>query len=375
MFDLGVSLNHVFFVDPDRALSSIRTLRTNPSDALHVQRYSDDALASGLSMLRRELQSVYTSVQKGDALVSAAVGVLRSSLDGAEAELREADVLVRTLRNETSHESADVRRAVFGSTSKRLLFDDQTQSGGTPITAETTAMTGQNGSSTSNNNSNRVRIAMAHADDTVLPVLESMTWWRVLWAPDEVGWRMRQAARDAWVGSIASGLLPALATLPSTQSSLASRALSRVTALPPTLRSPVLLNALHQLTHAPSFALEPRALLRPLEDRLARLDAGPTTALARAAQVLILRVAGSVGVGAASGVLVFMHQVGEVLGAGMLLGAAAGFRWAIGRWDKVRKTWRADWSRVKEAAERDVEVTVVSCFLEASSLTFYREYM
>ena len=326
-------------------------------------------------MLRRELQSVYTSVQKGDALVSAAVGVLRSSLDGAEAELREADVLVRTLRNETSHESADVRRAVFGSTLKRLLFDDQTQSGGTPITAETTAMTGQNGSSTSNNNSNRVRIAMAHADDTVLPVLESMTWWRVLWAPDEVGWRMRQAARDAWVGSIASGLLPALAMLPSMQSSLASRTISRATALPPTLRSPVLLNALHQLTHAPSFALEPRALLRPLEDRLARLDAGPTTALARAAQVLILRVAGSVGVGAASGVLVFMHQVGEVLGAGMLLGAAAGFRWAIGRWDKVRKTWRADWSRVKEAAERDVEVTVVSFFLEASSLTFYREYM
>jgi hypothetical protein len=55
-----------------------------------------------------------------------------------------------------------------------------------------------------------------------------------------------------------------------------------------------------------------------------------------------------------------MQQVGEVLGAGMLLGAAAGFRWAIGRWDNMRKTWRADWNRVKEAAERDVEVIIVS---------------
>jgi hypothetical protein len=55
-----------------------------------------------------------------------------------------------------------------------------------------------------------------------------------------------------------------------------------------------------------------------------------------------------------------MQQVGEVLGAGMLLGAAAGFRWAIGRWDKMRKMWRADWIRVKEAAERDVEVITVS---------------
>jgi hypothetical protein len=69
-----------------------------------------------------------------------------------------------------------------------------------------------------------------------------------------------------------------------------------------------------------------------------------------------------------------MHQFGEVLGAGMLLGAAAGFRWAIGRWDKVRKMWRADWVRVKEAAERDVEVTVVSFFLGASLLTFYCGY-
>jgi hypothetical protein len=312
-------------------------------------------------------------VEKGDALVSAAVGVLRSSLDGVEAELQEAAALVRTLRSETSHESADAHRAVFGPAPKRVLLDDRTPShpsSSTPIKAETTATTGQG--SGSSNNSNKVRIAMAHADDIVLPVLEKMTWWRVLWAPDEVGWRMRQAVRDAWVGSIASGLLPVLATLPSTQSAQASRALSRTAALPPTLRSHVLLNALNQLTHAPSFSLEPRALLRPLEHRLARLDAGPTTVLARAAQVLIVHVVGSVGVGAASGVLMFMHQVGEVLGAGMLLGAAAGFRWTIGRWDKVRKMWRADWIRVKEAAERDVEVPILPVSFLASSLMFYR---
>jgi hypothetical protein len=309
-------------------------------------------------MLKRELQSVPTSVQKGDALVSAAVGVLRSSLDGVEAELREAAALVRTIRNETSHENADAHRAVFGSAApERVSLDDRTPTptpthlpGSTPTKAEPTGQS-----------NNKVRAAMARADTIVLPALENMTWWRVLWVPDEVGWRMRQAVRDAWVGSIASSLLPALATLPSTQSSQSSRALSRASALPQTLRSPVLLNALNQLTHAPSFTLEPRALLRPLEQRLLeRLDAGPTTALARAAQVLILRVAGSVGVGAVSGMMMFMQHVGEVLGAGMLLGAAAGFRWAIGRWDKTRKMWKADWVRVKDAAERDVEVFTVS---------------
>ena len=351
----------MFFVDPNRALSSSLALRTNTQDVLHVQRYSDDALASGLSTLKRVLQSVPTSVQKGDALVSAAVGVLRSSLDGAETELREAAVLVRTLRNETSHESADAHRAVFGSAPVRMSLDDRRPipthpPSSTPTKVEPAVTT--TGQSHSNN---KVHAAMARAEDIVLPVLENMTWWRVLWAPDEVGWRMRQAVRDAWVGTIASGLLPALATLPSTQASQSSRALSRTAALPQTLRSPVLLNALNQLTHAPSFTLEPRALLRPLEHRLLeRLDAGPTAALARAAQVLILRIGGSVCVGAVSGVLMFMQQVGEVLGAGMLLGAAVGFRWGIGRWDKMRKMWRADWIRVKEAAERDVEVIHLS---------------
>src|SRR6267154_190994 len=167
-FELGVSPNRVFFVDPNRALSSSRALRTNAPDALHVQRYSDDAIASGLSVLKRELQSVPTSVQKGDALVSATVSVLRSSLDGVEAELREAAALVRTLRNETSHESADAHRAVFGSATERVSLDDRTPTrppgSSTPTNAETTATTGQN--------NNKVRAAMARADDIVLPVLE-----------------------------------------------------------------------------------------------------------------------------------------------------------------------------------------------------------
>ncbi|KAH9963836.1 hypothetical protein BC827DRAFT_1375221 [Russula dissimulans] len=335
VFELGVSPNRVFLVDPDRALSSIHSLRTNPSDVLHVQRYSDDAYASGLSVLKRQLQSVPTPAQKGEALLTTSVRVLRNRLDEVEAETREAAALARTLRSETSHERADAHRAVFGPA--------QEQPG--PASSDPS-------------NTNKVRAAMAHAtNDDVLPVLDTLTWWRVLWAPDEVSWRMRHAIRDAWIGSIASGLLPALAPLPSTQAAHATHALSRAAALPPALRSHVLLNALNQLTHAPSFAVDPRALLRPLEHRLARLDAGPTAALARAAQVLLLRVAGSVGAGAATGAMLLSHGVGEAAGAGLFV-VAAGIRWAIGKWDRVRQMWRADWVRVKEAAERDVKAAL-----------------
>jgi hypothetical protein len=362
VFELGVSPGRVFLVDPDRALSSISALRANPSDVLHVQRYSDDALASGLSRLKRQLQSVPTPTQKGDALASVAVSMLRRSLDGVEAELREATALVRTLRSEALYEREEAHRAIFGPTPERALPSGNGSSGSS--SAQKVAATTRARYS----DDNKVRAAMALADDGVLPDLDSMTWWRVLWTPDEIGWRMRQATRDAWFGPISNALLPALAPLPNTQSTLASHARSRITAttttttttttLPSALRSPLLQNALDQLTHAPSFAVVPRTLLRPLEHRIARLDAGTTSALARAAQVLLLRVAGSLGAGAGAavmGAVVLAQGIGEVAGVGLLV-AAAGVRYAIGRWDKARKMWRADWIRVKEAAERDVEV-------------------
>jgi len=367
VFELGISPDRVFLVDPDRALSSISALRANPFDVLHVQRYSDDALASGVSRLKRKLQSVPTPTQKGDALASAVVSMLRRSLDGVEAELREATALVHTLRSEALHEREEAHRAVFGPAPERAL-----PSGGGSSIAQKVAGTTR----PRHSDDNKVRAAMALADDGVLPDLDSMTWWRVLWTPDEIGWRMRQATRDAWLGPISNSLLPALAPLPNTQSTHASRALSRITTtttttLPSALRSPLLQNALNQLTHAPSFAVVPRALLRPLEHRIARLDAGTTSALARAAQVLLLRVAGSLGVGAGAAVMgagVLAQGVGEAAGVGLLV-AAAGVRWAIGRWDKARKMWRADWIRVTEAAERDVEVFSPSLPLPSSVVT------
>jgi hypothetical protein len=359
VFELGVSPDRVFLIDPDRALSSIRALRANPSDVLHVQRYSDDALASGLSRLKRQLQSVPTPTQKGDALARAAVNMLRCNLDRVDAELREATTLACTLRSEASHERQEAHRVVFGPTPEKPSDRPGSSNAQQKVVAPTMRRSDDN---------NKVRAAMTLADDSVLPVLDTMTWWRVLWAPDEVGWRMRQATRDAWVGPISNALLPALAPLPNTQSTHASRTLTRITTtttLPSTLHSPLLQNALDQLTHAPAFAILPRAILRPLERRIARLDEGTTSALARAAQVLLLRVAGSLGggVGAGAGVGVVMggggvmlvQGVGEAVGAGLLV-AAVGVRWAIGRWDKARKMWRADWVRVKEAAERDVEV-------------------
>jgi len=188
---------------------------------------------------------------------------------------------------------------------------------------------------------------MARRDDNMLLALGNMTRWRVLWAPDEVSWHMRQATHDAWVGTIASALLPALAVLPNMQSVQASHALSRTaTVLPLALRSPILENALSQLVHPPSFTVVPRVLLHPLKSHITQLDVGTSSALAWAMQVLLLRIAGCAGVRVAVGAGVLLQGISKAVGAG-LLPTARGVCWAIGRWDKARKMWRGDWVRMK----------------------------
>jgi len=159
---------------------------------------------------------------------------------------------------------------------------------------------------------------MARRDDNVLPVLGNMTRWCVLWAPDEVGWHMRQATRNAWVRTIASALLPTLAVLPNTQSVQALCALSHTaTVLPLALRSPILENVLSQLVHTPSFTVVLHVLLHVLESHITQLDAGTSSALVQATQVLLLRIAGSTGVRVVVGAGVLLQGIDEAAGVGL----------------------------------------------------------
>ncbi|KAI0043668.1 hypothetical protein FA95DRAFT_1681772 [Auriscalpium vulgare] len=327
----------ILLIDPARAYSGVRALGAAPANALHVQRYSDDAVGSGLTTLMRSLSAEFpptssTSAtvpsapeRKAAALLRASLSTLHNALSVAADELRAATHIVRILRGEAAQTRRDAHARVSGGAEGKEKI--------------------------------QVMAAMDGADAVVQPALDRLTWWRVLWAPDEVGWRVRVAVRDAWVG-VERALLPALAPLPSDQVQLTSTAHKHLSALPAPLRSPVLINTLQQLAHAPSFPVHTSAVLAPLATRLGRFDAA-TARLARAAQGLLVRVALSVASGA--GTLVwgagagFWALVGgEGIGAGLLV-AVGGVRWAIGRWERARRAWRADWVRVKEGAERDVE--------------------
>jgi hypothetical protein len=91
----------------------------------------------------------------------------------------------------------------------------------------------------------------------------------------------------------------------------------------------------------------------------------PTTRLHLAAQNAVLGMLGGVvggagisayllGVGSGIGI-VSVSETGTAVGAFMLC-TLLGIRWAVAKWEKAKKGWWADWSRVGEGLRRDLEV-------------------
>lgn len=45
------------------------------------------------------------------------------------------------------------------------------------------------------------------------------------------------------------------------------------------------------------------------------------------------------------------------LGVGILT-AVAGIRWGVGKWERAKKNWWADWKRIGDGLERDLSVCI-----------------
>ncbi|VDC06402.1 unnamed protein product [Peniophora sp. CBMAI 1063] len=382
---LGVPASHILFVDPKRAESAAHALGSSTPTALNVQRYHDDSLGSGLSGLRQTLAKLLDPTSKprarqADALLRAALVTSQGELARATAEMSAA--------LHTATELCQLASTARASADNLVL--------GTP-------------SPSSGAGRDNVQAALVSADEIVRPVVNAL-WpqplpavalgpgenkaigyarrWSAFWrrllprlklstlgAADDVAWVIGQAVRNAWTGGIERTLLPAYSPLSPLQARTTAEALNRLAALPPSLRSSLLHNTLQQLSHAPDYPLVPSALLTPLSARLRRLNEGPTAVLGRSAQTLAARVAGSAvgGVGVAGGTLAWTHGADVLLGSGMtalssdigtaagagLLVAVGGVRWALGRWERARKAWLADWDRMREGAERELKAEYV----------------
>jgi len=112
--------------------------------------------------------------------------------------------------------------------------------------------------------------------------------------------------------------------------------------------------------------------MSPIHARRVQIIKYPTTQLHVTGQRVVLGMGSSIAAGAGvswAGWVGWFASAGEslldiigmdagtVMGVG-LLGAVAGVRWAIGRWEKAKRRWWEDWERIGDGLGRDLRVCV-----------------
>lgn len=151
-------------------------------------------------------------------------------------------------------------------------------------------------------------------------------------------------------------------------SALQTSLTSAASLLPTQLPSPLLQNTLSQLSSSPSYPLHTSTLIAPLQTRQEQLISFPTTRLHIAAQNAVLRMLGGTVGGAGAAAYIFFEGAagiglsggGSAAGA-MMLCTLLGVRWAVGKWERAKRRWWADWKRVGEGLGRDLKV----CFFHS----------
>ncbi|KAH8119582.1 hypothetical protein DFH11DRAFT_1723085 [Phellopilus nigrolimitatus] len=345
----GVSPQRVLCIDVSRAARGLAALRASSGPASEkadaVRRYQSDVLGSRLPVL---LSALEETISRGPVSLHADArdALARHAVDAGENTVRDA-----------KRETDDVRARV-GALRAHVL--EERERAFTEILGGGDAVDLKEGKEKGPIAQGVERVA---AD--VRPTLDGLAWWRLPLVVDDVSTRVDRAVGRTYEKQFENELVFHTGRLAALQTRFVADTTALVAGLPPPLHSSVLQNTLAQLASAPSFRLAPptpsplspsnAGLLAPLRARTAQL-AHATRALHLAAQRTLLSSALATALSSALGYAAWLSSVldgASAAGAGAL-GALLGLRWAVGRWERARRAWWADFFRVGGGLERDL---------------------
>ncbi|KAH9839298.1 uncharacterized protein C8Q71DRAFT_748879 [Rhodofomes roseus] len=335
----------ILFVDPARALQGLRALSSSPSSPSAVQRYQDDFAGSNVPKLTQAISQTIPqlgSPAKAIEVVHAetARAVTQDALSACNAELGRAQDEVNVVCDGISSLRARMEE-IRVRTPREVL-------GGTE-------------------GGNEVQRAVDQSRKDVKTVLDRLTWWKLLWKVDDVGDTVTDAVNRAWCRDLEYRLVFHAGRLAFLQRSFVDSASAFTASFKSSsaFHSPVLQNQLSQISLSPTFPMDTAAFLQPLYTRRQQLRY-PTGRLQSTAQRVLIGMSGSVFGGASVawagwagqlGIIDMAMQAETVIGVGML-GAVAGVRWAVGRFERAKRKWLQDYDRVGEGLERDLRATL-----------------
>ncbi|KAF4598243.1 hypothetical protein EYR38_006639 [Pleurotus pulmonarius] len=341
----------ILTIDPLRATGALNTLKASPTSTTAIQRYQDDFLGSGISLLSHTLSEYLDFTESdpcGGNLHLRATTQLRGSLDACKAFLStkktELDVVVSGV-SELRREVANVQEGL-----SHKIFDIP-QSANPATRTEGRAI-------------GEVERSLRDSEKAMKLVMDRLSWWRMISQVDEIGTVVTDSVARTWCRDLDAKLLIHTGNLTYTQEHLTTTTMRILRSLP--LSSPVLLNTLRQTSNSNTYPLTQTTLTAPLHRRRAQIIEYPTTRLQLAAQKVTIGVLGSAGAGAGvswagwvgwlaeSGMFGIPMDTTTALGVGAL-GTLVGVRWAVGRWERAKKRWWEDWHRVGDGLARDLK--------------------
>ncbi|KAL4251475.1 hypothetical protein ABKN59_005735 [Abortiporus biennis] len=327
----------VILMDSPRAISALQALAGSNIPA--VTEAIKDKLSGTPDLTSLRLQTTLE-------LIEGSLNTCRVALRSAFREVDSVYVNVGRLKDEVAGLKAKVGQEVLG-----VALDKNND----------VKTTGRN---------NVVKEALDKASVEIKSTMDGLTWWRIVWKVDDIGDTISSAVRRAWCTELEDKLIfnaGRLATLQESFTTLTQKTLCFYSS-PSTFSSSILKNSLAQIRSSPTYPVTPFSLTSPIHNRLSQL-VYPTNALHRTAQRVTFGMGGSIlsGFGVAwagwAGQLGILGSFGQgmesetALGLG-LLGAVAGIRWMVGKWEKAKRKWWKDWNRVGEGLERDLKVAL-----------------
>ncbi|KAJ7172417.1 hypothetical protein C8R46DRAFT_1348841 [Mycena filopes] len=214
--------------------------------------------------------------------------------------------------------------------------------------------------------------AVDHALDEATALLKQkidyMKWRRQMFGVDETTTYITAAVNRGWCINLEKQLLFHAGRLQQMQNSFTERAFAL---LAPSntraLHSPVLHNAVKQLTAAPAFPVQPTTLVEPLTRRCAIVLGAPTAELHVAGQRALFGLGASTLTGFSIswlgylGYLMNAHSLmgsimlepGTAVATGMLV-CTVGLYWSSRKWNNARVRWWDDLMRVIGGLKQDI---------------------
>lgn len=371
---LHLSTPNVVSVSPHKAVEAIRAIQANPTSLSAIQKYQDGFVDSGMSkvtnVLKNKLQSSSTNrgeIRQKNALFHLMDVLNRSSanIEDLRAELDKAFVDASVLKERIEEMRAQVEASVLGK-----LPDEPS----------------------SECKHGDVEDAITRAERDMRPVMDSLTWWRIIWRVDEISSIVASATTRTWCRNLEkkvcndvfcnretrlinknNQLILQTGQLAAMQNDVNKSALNLLSAHP-TISTALLRNTLLQSKSSPNHYLRPDSLTQPILSRRNQILEYPTARLHINGQKVVLGTAGGVLtgvgiswagwlgwlVGSGEGLLSFLGmEAGTAMGVGVL-SAVASIRWAVGKWEKSKLRWWQDWARIGEGLDRDLKVHPVN---------------